>query len=53
MKKVFGYNADINKTAYLNWRTNEYEPIHNMNVLAQGYMLGATAMIDDCFEKNI
>ena len=53
MKKVFSYNADINKTAYLNWRTNEHEPIHNMNVLAQGYMLGATVMIDDCLENNI
>lgn len=36
MKDVFSYNSDTNKTAYLNWRTNLYEPIHNMLVLANG-----------------
>ena len=25
MKKVFSYNADIEKNAYMNWRTNKYE----------------------------
>lgn len=52
MKNVFSYNEDINKTAYLNWRTNEHEPIHNMNVLAKGYMLGAEEMIRNCLEYN-
>ena len=38
MKKIFSYNEDINKNAYLNWRISKYEPINNMQILANGYM---------------
>lgn len=38
MNNVFSYNADIEKNAYLNWRTNRHDHIHNMIVLADGFM---------------
>lgn len=52
MKKVFTYNRDVNKTAYLNWRTEKYEPIHNMNVLADGYLKGALILARQCLMDN-
>ena len=45
MKKVFSYNANIEKNAYMNWRTNKYEEIHNMNVVAEGFIEGASILI--------
>lgn len=38
MKGIFSYNVDIEKNAYLNWRTHRHEHIHNMIVLANGFM---------------
>ena len=35
MKKVFSSNPDIYKNAYMNWRTDKYQPIHNLNILAE------------------
>lgn len=52
MKKVFSYNADIEKNAYMNWRTNKYEAIHNMNVVAGGFIDGASVLIQECLEDN-
>ena len=39
MKKVFSYNPDIYKNAYMNWRTDKHQPIHNLNALAEGYFI--------------
>lgn len=52
MKKIFSYNSDINKTAYLNWRTMHHQPIHNMNVLAEGYFDSAILLSKCCLEDN-
>lgn len=52
MKKIFSYNADINKTAYMNWRTNFHEPIQNMNVLANGYFESAILLAKECLNDN-
>nr|WP_317378222.1 hypothetical protein [uncultured Faecalimonas sp.] len=52
MKDIFSYNADINKTAYMNWRTNQHEPIHNMNVIADGYFESAILLAKDCLNDN-
>lgn len=52
MKKVFSYNEDISKTAYMNWRTNSREPIHNMNVLAKGYLQAAIELARCCLDDN-
>ena len=52
MKKVFNYNSDVEKTAYLNWRTNMHEPIQNMNVLAEGYFQSALLLAKECLNNN-
>ncbi|TCS80325.1 hypothetical protein EDD59_106151 [Muricomes intestini] len=52
MKKIFSYNADINKNAYMNWRTNNHEPIHNMNVIAEGYFESAILLAECCLKDN-
>lgn len=51
-KKIFSYNNDINKTAYLNWQTYDRQPIHNMNVLAEGYRNASICLIEKCLENN-
>lgn len=52
MKEVFSYNSDTDKTAYLNWRTNAHEPIHNMQVLANGYIKAAIELAKCCLRDN-
>lgn len=41
MKNIFSPNPDVDKTAILNWRTNKHEPIHNMIIMAEGFMEAA------------
>ena len=41
MEKIFSYNVDIDKTAYMNWRTRQHQPIHDMMIIADGYMKAA------------
>lgn len=48
MEKVFSYNADIEKTAYMNWRTRQHQPIHDMIIIADGYMKSAIMLAEDC-----
>ena len=52
MNKVFSYNSDVSKNAYMNWRTDKHQPIHNINTLAQGYFESATLSINDCLNDN-
>jgi hypothetical protein len=52
IKKLFSYNADINKNAYMNWRTNQHEPIQNMNVIAEGYFQSAILLAEQCLTNN-
>lgn len=52
MKKVFSSNSDIYKNAYMNWRTDKYQPIHNLNVLAEGYFDSAKLSIKACLVDN-
>lgn len=52
MKKIFTYNEEINKNAYLNWRTNRYEPIKNLQVLADGYMESSIELAKICLKDN-
>jgi len=52
MKKLFSYNVDINKNAYMNWRTNKHEPIQNMNVIAEGYFHSAILLAKLCLADN-
>lgn len=52
MKNVFSYNADVDKTAYMNWRTNHHQPIHNMNTIADGYFESAIILAQQCVNDN-
>ena len=52
MEQVFSYNADIEKTAYMNWRTRQHQPIHDMIIIADGYMKSAIMLAADCLQDN-
>lgn len=53
MKKIFNSrNSDIDKTAFMNWRTNPHEPIQNMNVIANGYFQSAFTLAENCLNDN-
>ena len=45
MEKIFSYNVDIDKTAYMNWRTRQHQPIHDMMIIADGYMKAAIMLV--------
>ena len=38
MKDIFSCNVDINKTAYMNWRTDKHDYIKNIITVADGFM---------------
>lgn len=52
LNKIFDYNVDIDKTAYLNWRTYNHQLLHDMIVIADGYMQSAIMLSKDCIEDN-
>ena len=52
MKKIFAYN-EIEKTAYMNWRTKQGQPIHDMIVIADGYMKAAIMLAEECLRNNM
>ena len=52
MKKIFEDNPDINKTAYLNWRMQKHDPIHNFMVLGDGYLCSAIELAKGCLKNN-
>lgn len=51
-KKIFERNDDIDKTAFLNWRTAGHEDIGNMLVLADGFLSSAVELAKKCLENN-
>lgn len=53
MEKIFSYNVDIDKTAYMNWRTRQHQPIHDMMIIADGYMKAAIMLAQDCLHKIV
>lgn len=52
MKDIFSYNADINKNAYLNWRTNNHDHISNMINLADGFMSSSILLTKQVLKDN-
>lgn len=52
MKNVFSYNADIDKTAYMNWRTSRHDHIYNMIVIADGFMSSAIILAEEDLADN-
>ena len=53
MEKIFSYNVDIDKTAYMNWRTRPHQPIHDMMIIADGYMKAAIMLAQDCLQEDV
>lgn len=51
-KNIFSYNADVNKTAYLNWRTDKYDNAHNLTVLGDGFSQAAFILMDEILTDN-
>ncbi len=51
-KKIFSDNEDINKIAFLNWRTSKREDIGNMLALAEGFLDSAIQLAKDCLNNN-
>ena len=52
MKEIFSYNSDIDKTAYLNWRTNPHRHLSNLCVVAEGFMESSLQLIDVSLKDN-
>ena len=53
MKDVFSYNADIDKNAYMNWRTSHHDHICNMIVIADGFMKSSIMLAEAALLDNI
>ena len=52
MGKIFKDNASIERTAYMNWRTRQDQPIYDMLIIADGYMKAAIMLGKNCLEDN-
>lgn len=55
-QNIFSYNSDVDKNAYLNWRTEKHNLILNMITVAKGFMdsalINAEAIIEDNNDKK-
>lgn len=52
MKDIFSYNKDNEKNAFMNWRTQHYDHIHNMIVIAEGFSDSALILVKEILENN-
>ena len=52
MKPIFTRNIDINKTAFVNWRTSKNEDIQNMLVLAEGFLTSSIELAKVALASN-
>ena len=52
-KKIFSYNSNINKNAYLNWRTEHHNPAHNLRILGDAYSKAALRLIVSLLVDNV
>lgn len=52
MKEIFSGNVDINKTAYLNWRTHHHSHIENMIVISDGFMKSGIMLAEEVLRDN-
>lgn len=51
METFFCYNANTQKTSYLNWRVNRGD-VHSFVAIAEGYAESAIQLIDMCLTDN-
>lgn len=52
MEKVFSYNNNIEKNAYMNWRTDQFDHINNMLVVAEGFSDSALLLVEEILIDN-
>lgn len=52
MRSIFSGNADINKNAYMNWRTSWREASDSMVELAKGFIESALELSQSCVDDN-
>ena len=52
MKPIFSGNSDIEKSAFMNWRTSKQEDIQNMLVLAEGFLSSAIELAKASLADN-
>lgn len=52
LKEVFSYNPDISMDAYINWRIEKSDPIHNMITIADGFMKSSIILAEQALEDN-
>jgi len=53
-KKVFTRNEKtVARTAFLNWRTDKYDAIGNMIVLADGFLTASIELAEQCLIDNL
>lgn len=52
MKDIFSYNVDINKTAYMNWRTDKHDHIKNIITVANGFMESSLISAKEVVNNN-
>lgn len=52
MENIFSYNDDIAKNAYLNWRTDQFDHINNMLVVAKGFSDSALLLVEEILIDN-
>ncbi len=50
-KKIFSYGS-VEKTAYLNWRTERYDNAYNFTVLGDGFSQAAIILMDEILKNN-
>lgn len=51
-KKVFSYNSDIKKTAYMNWRMELHSAEHNLQKIGNGFLFAAEYLLQNALESN-
>jgi len=52
MKDIFSYNIDIEKNAYMNWRTHKHQHIRNMIALAEGFSSSSITLVKQALADN-
>lgn len=52
MKNIFSYNKDVDKNAYMNWRTHRHRYIYNMIIIAEGFMKSSIILAEQAIKDN-
>ena len=50
---IFSYNSNIDKNAYMNWRTNSNNTEFNFWIIGKGYFQASIILTKECIENNL